>query len=312
MHGLIQHKKLPFVPTNTIFIYFIFYELYNIRTLTNYNYKVMIHKQKPDWNITGLLPAIASYLIFILTFIIWDPTTAFYTLGCIILLYAVFIFYAYVRTKHAWTMISAIYMVIFGSLLFSMAPHLIIGRHVEFPAFVKVMIVFTVVLFWWLVYLNFTRKLKWRGREILELAAYQVEQTEGSFTERPQPTGKVHVTKDELNEFARYFQKKLLGLVYWEDSRVVFMPLKYKNEYFALYNPNYNYQDKTWIAINYNGNVSVNISKKDYLEYREDLAFDELCKSLSDVMIEFLELFIEGKEVRIIDKMNALRVNVFT
>jgi hypothetical protein len=58
------------------------------------------------------------------------------------------------------------------------------------------------------------------------------------------------------------------------------MPLKFKNEYLALYNPHYNYHEKTWVAINYNGNVSVNFSKKDYLEYWEDLAFDELCKSL--------------------------------
>lgn len=272
----------------------------------------MIRKQKPDWNITGILPAIASYLIFILTFIIWNPKTAFTTLGSIIFLYAALIFYAYYRTKHVWTMASGFYMLIFASLLFSLAPHLIIGQDVNFPPYVKLLIVFTVVFFWWLIYLNFTRKLKWRGREILELAAYNVEQAEGSYTARPKPTGKVHVTRNELHEFARYFQKKLLGLAYWEDSRIVFMPLKFKNEYYALYNPNYNYHEKTWVAINYNGNVSVNISKKDYLDYREDLAFDELCKSLSDVMIDFLKLFIEGKEVRIIDKMNELRVNVFT
>ena len=90
------------------------------------------------------------------------------------------------------------------------------------------------------------------------------------------------------------------------------MPLKYKNEYFALFNPNYNYHEKTWVAISYTGNVSVNISKKDYLDYREDLAFDQLCNSLNDVMIDFIELFIDGKEVRIIDKMDNLRVNVFT
>jgi len=193
-----------------------------------------------------------------------------------------------------------------------MAPYLIIGSDVNLPPFVRILVVLTIVLFWWLVYLNFTRKLKWRGREILELAAYNVEQSEDSFTERPQPTGKVNVTKNELDQFANYFQKKLLGLAYWEDSRIVFMPLKHKNDFYALYSPIYNYQDKTWVAINYNGNVSVNISKKDYLEYKEDLAFDELCKSLSDVMIDFLELFIEGKEVRIIDKMNELKVNVFT
>ena len=90
------------------------------------------------------------------------------------------------------------------------------------------------------------------------------------------------------------------------------MPLKYKNEYFALYNPKYNYEDKTWVAVSDNGHVSVNISKQDYLDYKEDLAFDQLCTSLSDVIIEFVQLYVDGKEVRIIDKMNNLKVNVFT
>ena len=89
------------------------------------------------------------------------------------------------------------------------------------------------------------------------------------------------------------------------------MPLKYKNEYFALYSLNYNYKEKTWIAINKNGNVSVNISKQDYLDYKEDLAFDKLCKSLSDVIIEFIKLYSSGREVRIIDRMNSLKINIF-
>ena len=272
----------------------------------------MIRKQKPDRNITGLMPAIASYLIFILAFIIWSPKVAMNILGSIILFYSIFIFYAYYRTKHTWTLVSGIYMLVFSTLLYSMAPYLIIGHDLDLPPHVKILVIFTIILFWWLIYLNFTRKLKWRGREIFELAANHVEQAEDSFTERPKPTGKVDVTKNELDQFADYFQKKLLGLAYREDSRVVFMPLKHKNDFQALYNPGYTYQNKTWVAISYSGNVSVNISKKDYLDYREDLAFDELCKSLSDVMIDFLELFIEGKEVRIIDKMDELKVNVFT
>jgi len=272
----------------------------------------MRHKQKPDLDIKGILPPITSVLIFILASIIWGPYVGFNTLGSIILFYAIFIFITFYRTKHVWTLVSVIYMLIFSSLLYSMAPHLTFDVEPHFPPHVKVLMVCTVVLFWWLIYLSFTRKLKWRGRDILELAAYHVEQAEGSFTERPLPTCKVNFSKRELDDFAYYFQKKLMGLVYWEDSRVVFMPLKFKNEYLALYNPNYNYHEKTWVAINYNGNVSVNFSKKDYLDYWEDLAFDELCNSLSDVIIDFLELYIEGKEVRIFDKLNSMKINVFT
>lgn len=272
----------------------------------------MRYKQKQNIKITGLLPAIISVIILILTSIIWNLSIGFYVLGSIILFYALLIFYTFYRTKHKWTLLSVVYMISYGSLLISIAPHIDFNNHVEFPILSKVLIVTTIVIFDWLLYLNFKRKLKWRGREILELAANTIEQTNGSFTERPLPTGKVDFSQHDLEEFARFFERKLLGLVYREDSRIVFMPLKYKNEYFALFNPNYNYHEKTWVAISYNGNVSVNISKKDYLDYKEDLAFDQLCNSLNDVIIEFIALFTDGREVRIIDKMDELKISVFS
>lgn len=110
--------------------------------------------------------------------------------------------------------------------------------------------------------------------------------------------------------FSKFFEKNLLGLCYWEKSRIVFSPVKYKND-FSLLNPNYNYLEKTWVAFSFDGNVSVNISKDDYLDYKEDLAFDHLCKSLSNVMTEFIELYVKGEQVRIIAKMNSLKINIF-
>lgn len=272
----------------------------------------MKYKQKQNMKITGLLPAIISVVVLILTSIIWNISMGFFVLGLIMLFYALLIFYAFYRTKHNWTLLSVVYMISYGSVLISIAPHINLHNHIEFPMTSKVLIAITIILFNWLLYLNFKRKLKWRGREILELAAQNVEQTKGSHTDRPLPIGKVNFSKKELEKFAHFFEKKLLGLSYKEDGRIVFMPLKYKNEYFALYNPNYNYQEKTWIAINFNGNVSVNVSKADYLDYKEDLAFNLLCNSLGDVIIDFIELFIDGSEVRIIDKMDNLKINVFT
>ena len=57
---------------------------------------------------------------------------------------------------------------------------------------------------------------------------------------------------------------------------------------------------------------AANTNVEDYLDYKEDLAFDQLCNSLNDVIIEFIRLYNEGSEVRIIDKMDNLRINVFT
>lgn len=272
----------------------------------------MYYKQKPDLEITGLLPAIISLIIFALSSILWEISTGFYVLGCIMFLYALFTFYGFYRTKHFGSLVGTGYMFSMSAFLISAAPHMIVGRKVDLPLMSKVLILCSILLLGWLLYLNFTRKLKWRGREILELAALNIDESRGTHTDRPLPTGKVNFTKAELHDFAKYFEKNLLGLSYRENDRIVFMPLKYKNEYFAMYNPNYNYREKTWIAINFNGNVSVNISKEDYLDYKEDLPFEQLCNSLNDVIIEFIQLFISGNEIRIIDKMNNLRINVFT
>jgi len=272
----------------------------------------MYSKQKSDMKITGLLPAIISVIIFIVVSIIWGTTLGVYVLGIIMLIYALLIFYAYLRTRNYGILITAIYMVTFGMFLVLAAPHMVIGRKIDLPVISKILIVPTIVLFYYLVYLNFKRKLKWRGREILELAARNIDQTKGVHTQRPLPTDKVSFSKNQLEEFSDFFRKNLLGLTYNEENRIIFMPLKYKNEFYALYDPNYNYRERTWIAINYNGDVSVNISKEDYLDYKEDLAFDQLCHSLSDVLIDFINLYFQGEEVRIMDKMNDLKINVFT
>lgn len=162
-----------------------------------------------------------------------------------------------------------------------------------------------------MMYLNFTRKMKWRGRDILELAAQNVDDTSGVHTNRPLPTAMVRYSKLELEAFAEFFQKKLLGLCYFEKERIVFMPLKYKNEFLAIFSSQFAYLDKSWVAITYDGQVSANISKTDYFEYKENLAFEQLCLGLSDVIIDFIDLYLEGSEVRIIDKMDQLKISIF-
>jgi hypothetical protein len=58
--------------------------------------------------------------------------------------------------------------------------------------------------------------------------------------------------------------------------------------------------------------VSTFISKKDYLEYKEDLAFDQLTASLSNLHLDFFEWYQAGKEVRIKDRIKEVEGNIFT
>ncbi len=59
----------------------------------------------------------------------------------------------------------------------------------------------------WLVYLMATQKGKWKGRNIFELAARNVNDTVNGYTERPRPAGKVEYTKSELFGFADFIRK---------------------------------------------------------------------------------------------------------
>jgi len=66
------------------------------------------------------------------------------------------------------------------------------------------------------------------------------------------------------------------------------------------------YKKDTYVTFDFNGNVSVNIAKKDYQKYKEEFTFDQLCSSLGNLFIEFLELYLKGKSREIIDKLNAI------
>ncbi len=171
-------------------------------------------KLKQEISITGLLPAFISLIIFALTSIIWDLTIGFKFLGAIMIFYALFISYSYFRTKNLGSIVSSLYMVSLGAFFISISNYVVNGIRVEFPTESKVILLITIIFLFWLLYLMFTRKLKWRGSEILELAAKNIEENKGSYTERPLPIGKVDYSKENIKAFSKFFEKNLLGLTY--------------------------------------------------------------------------------------------------
>jgi len=70
------------------------------------------------------------------------------------------------------------------------------------------------------MYLWFTKRLKWRIRELLELAAAPVSETTNGFTPRPRPLGKVEYSKFELMEFAAFALRNHIAIPYHESDRV--------------------------------------------------------------------------------------------
>ncbi len=261
-----------------------------------------------------MIPAIASLIIFFLTTIIFGLSHAFDVLGGVIIVYSfAFGFWSFIKSGNYYFLISAFYLLTFGFILIALdLPNDFSGPKPKFTDEVKVGLVFFYVFMFWLMYVGYQKKMKYRGREIMELAAWDVEEAQDTYTERPRPAGVVEYSKYDIIDFTNHLRKILVGITYQEENRVLIVPLKQGDEFNALYNPNFNYLGKTWIAFDYDGQVSVHISRKDYLDYKDDLAFDHLCESLGKLFITFADFYMKGDKVRIVDRLNSVKVGLFS
>lgn len=273
-----------------------------------------MRKLKPDRGIQGLIPAIASLLIFFLSAILLNLKVAFNVLGGIMLFYSlIFGFWTYVKTNNQYFLISAFYLLAFGSILILLdLPEDFNGPAPRFTDELKVGLVFFYFFMFWMIYVGYQKKLKYRGREVMELAAWDVEEGPNTYTERPRPAGRVEYGKYDLIDFGNYLKKNLVAMPFEEENRIVLVPVKMGDEFEFLYKPRYDYLSKTWVAFDFDGQVSVHIARKDYLEYKDDLAFDHLCESMGKLFITFAEFYMRGDKVRITDRLNAVKVGLFS
>lgn len=260
---------------------------------------------------------IAKNFIFpamvLLTFgVIWTlfgVSPAFYSLGVVYLLVSVMPFITFWKTRNSGFLAVTMFTV-FASVMCLSAPSAIedksnIGM---MPIFIVGMYVSMLIV----GYLTFNRKLKWRGQEIFELAAMSVEDTGDSFSARPRPTGQVAISKTEMIRFIDFITTNLIAFAFREENRIVFVLSLPGNDTPYLLGIKKDYIEDTWVAIGYDGKISVNITQDDYLLFKQDLDFDQLCQSLGNVFMEFMELSQNGKESQIIDRMNALRLHPFS
>ena len=51
------------------------------------------------------------------------------------------------------------------------------------------------------------------------------------------------------------------------------------------------YSECSSVTFHRNGEVSVKISKKDYLNYQDEFSFDQLCSNLGDLFIKMFDQF---------------------
>jgi hypothetical protein len=271
----------------------------------------LVRKLKPDRNITGVIIPLSILPIFGLTTFIFNATTGFYTLAGMIALFSFFYLYSFIRTGNGGQLVPSLE----GGFLFYM--FLVIATddfsgvfdRAEFALAYFSGLIFIGVL---LIYVLFTRKAKWRGREVFELAAVSVDDTGNGYTSRPRPVGKAEYSQKEMNAFAQFCARHLIALPYKTSKNITLVPVKMGDEFGRLLGLLGDYRDATWVNFDVNGEVSVHIAQKDYLDYREPLAFDTLCNSLGQVFIDFFDLFNKGEGVRVIDRMDDLKIGLFS
>ncbi len=270
-------------------------------------------KLKPGNGINMFLPIIVSYAIFLISLAMFGLSVSLIVFGTITLFFGVMTLIPYKRTKNLGFIITSIYMFVLTMFLYTL-PAEVIGNSSrgKLPPVSGLLLTIILVMAIWLFYLMLKRKLKWRGTEIFELAASNISESKESYTSRPRPVDKLDYSRSELINFTDFLQRNLISLAFIEDTRIVITPIRNYEEVPYLYKPNIDYHDRSWVAFNSDGNVTVNISKRDYLYYRDDLDFNELCDSLGKLYLEFFELFTKGNEVRIIDQMDELKVGLLS
>ena len=258
-----------------------------------------------------MIPPIIIVTLFFVVLIVFGLNPAIRVMGIGMAIISVFLIRGYFRTFNLGHLISALYMVSISTFVICI-PVEYLDSHGKLAPLLQLNVLISVFLLLWLAILFFMGKIKWRGREVFELAALNVEDVSEGFTTRPLPAGKIEGSKTQILGFAEFLKRNLVAMIYIEKSKVVLVPVMTGREYGVLYRMHDDYLNKSWVSIDFQGNVSVNITKKDYLSYQENLSFDQLCEGMGQTFIDFYEMYKKGEGVRIIDKLNSLKVGYFS
>jgi len=265
-------------------------------------------KMKAETSVNMLLPAIIILTGTAILWILFGRHIAWAFVAVLFFLYGLLSLIAFVRTRSSGYLIGGLAQICAGLWIGGMHN----GVFTINNQLTLIIGIIALILMIWAQILLISRRFKWRGREILELAAQPVEDMTNGFTNRPRPLGKVEISREEILAFARFASKNLIAMPYIEPDRVVFVPVSMAQSFKYLYPWKRFAPDDTWIAVDNDGHVSVNIAKADYLNYRDCLSFDQLCESLGRLFVEFIETFRRQEGSRIVDRLNNLRINPYT
>jgi len=270
----------------------------------------VIHKLKPDRNYYSLLLPAGSFLAASFFGLVFSWNVFFYFFTAFFWAYATYALLTVIRTHNIHFLVQAFYLFSVGWVALYV-PDSIQNRSTV-SGLMRFLVALVIFMLVWLVLLFASRKLKWRGREVLEMTASSVENVGNGYTSRPLPAGKTEFTQHQIMAFAEFARRNLIAVSYQGEDKIVLVPVMGGREFPFIIGLKSDYTDETWVSFDNEGRVSVNISHRNYLEYRESLAFDQLCESLGNLFVEFIDMYNRGEGTRIIDRMNAVGISVFS
>ncbi len=265
-------------------------------------------KLRPDFSINGIGQPIILLFIFAICWAIFGPSTAMWSFSVGFLFYAFLSLAYFLRTGNVWFIVTMVYQSTIASFAL-LAPKL--GPYAISKEQFKPLLLIVILELAVLIYIMATKKLKWRGFEVLELAAKKVEDVSNGFTDRPRPLGKINGSKYEIEAFARFLKSHLIAFPVSDENKTVIMPIMMGEEYIIPLGISNDYSRKTRIEITHKGNVTALISKNDYLKYEEALAFDQLVESLGLLFMNFFDHFQKGESMRILREINKIKTSPF-
>ena len=263
-------------------------------------------KLKPDEGFRAFIPAIIAILIFIIFSLFYGVPIGLLAIAGFFLLYSIFSLISFFRTRNQVYLFGFLFQLVWAYILVTsrFSPFNLMNSRMS-----TLLAIIGFAIMAYLIYLMITRKGKWKGTEVFELAARSVQESTDGFTARPRYAGKAMYTRNELQGFAEFLRRNLVAMPYREENRIVFIPVRAFEEFRVILAPKTFRQEKSWISFDYDGNVTVFISRTDYLEYQEELSFDQLCENMGNLFISFIDYYNKGEADRIMYKLNELKIS---
>ncbi len=203
-------------------------------------------KLRNDFRITGFIPAIVCLSIGALIWLFMGRKEGYLSVSIFFILYSGFSFWIYYRTRNQSYLASSVWQLLFGIYIATSSSYLVVSQLDQKISGLLIFLFLSSTV--WLFYLVFTRRAKWKGREVFELASMSIEPQSDGFTERPHPAGKAEYSGSELKGFAEFLRKNLIAMPYFEVNRIVFVPVKMEGEFGYMFNPEKFRQTRSWIA----------------------------------------------------------------